>query len=343
MQFKDAAFEIIKKAGQPLHYKEIAARAQAAEMLETSGKTPEATMGALLYTDTLDPDSRFRRGDARGTFALKMAPSKTIQQQIENIRTQVHKDLREQLKHMPPQKFEELIRLLLEQMGFEETRTTPYSNDKGVDVRGVLRSNPLSIVKVAIQAKRWTNNIGSGVVRDLRGSLKVADSEQGLLITPSDFTASAVEESQATGKTPIRLINGDQLVELLIRYNVGVKQESYSVPILDNEYWTEVLGVTPVEIAPSPEKLVNKAKHDPAPKITFPLTIQANHTGQNHTAQLISLKGEVYLNGQNFATPTSAAKVVAIGWKTVNGWDFWHYKDPETGKWKRISKLRKST
>jgi restriction system protein len=61
MQFKDAAYEILKKAGQPLHYKEIAVRAMEAGLLETLERTPEATMGAMLYTDTINPDSRFYR------------------------------------------------------------------------------------------------------------------------------------------------------------------------------------------------------------------------------------------------------------------------------------------
>lgn len=342
MQFKDAAYEVLKKVGTPLHYKEIASRAQVEGLLETTGQTPEATMGALLYTDTLDPDSRFRRGDQRGTFALKSAQAGNIQQQIESIQSQVRKNLRNQLLHMPPQKFEELIRLLLEQMGFEETETTPYSNDKGVDVRGVLRSNPLSVVKVAIQAKRWTRNVGSGVVRDLRGSLKVADSEQGLIITPSDFSPSAIQEAQAAGKTPIRLIKGEQLVDLLIEYKVGIKQEQYTVPSIDSEYWTEVLGVTLVDATPPPAKTGSKAKTAAVPKIILPLFIQANYKGQVYSAQLVNLKGEVLWNNQQFATPSSAAKAVAVDWKAVNGWDFWHYQDPETGNWEKIGKLRKS-
>jgi len=343
MQFKDAAYEILKKAGQPLHYKEIASRAQTAGLLETTGQTPEATMGALLYTDTLDPDSRFRRGDQRGTFALKSTQTGNIQQQIEAIQSQVRKNLRNQLLHMPPQKFEELIRLLLEQMGFEETETTPYSNDKGVDVRGVLRSNPLSVVKVAIQAKRWTSNVGSGVVRDLRGSLKVADSEQGLIITPSDFSSSAIEESQASGKTPIRLINGDQLVNLLIQYNVGVKQEQYTVPSIDPEYWTEVLGVALFEPEPPHVKTTKKVKPSAAPKIVLPLAIQASYKDQIYHAQLLNIKGVVRWNDQEFSTPSGAAKAVAVDWKAVNGWGFWYYHDPETGNWEKIGKLRKHT
>ena len=341
MQFKDAAYEILKKAGQPLHYKEIAARAKEAGLLETLGRTPEATMGSLLYTDTINPDSRFRCGDERGTFAVKMLTPGSIQQQIENIQVQIHKDLHKQLLSLPPKKFEELIRLLLEQMGFEETETTPYSNDKGVDVRGVLRSNPLSIVKVAIQAKRWTNNVGAGVVRDLRGSLKVADSEQGLIITPSEFSSGAKEEAQASGKTPIRLINGIQLVDLLIQYNVGVKKEEYVVPTIDSEYWTEVLGVAIVE----PEVPAKGLKKEKAPihqQTTFPINIQASYKDHIYQAQLISLKGVVRWNEKTFKTPSEAAKDIAVDWKAVNGWDFWHFQDPETGKLEKIGKLRKS-
>ena len=68
------------------------------------------------------------------------------------------------------------------------------------------------------------------MVRDLRGSLKVADAEQGLIITPSDFTLSAKTEAQAEGKTPITLLSGKELVDLLITYQVGVKQEQVTVP-----------------------------------------------------------------------------------------------------------------
>ncbi len=71
MQFKDAAYEVLKSEGKPLHYNRITDLAISAGILDTSGQTPHASMGALLYTDTLKPDSRFRRGDEKGTFTLK--------------------------------------------------------------------------------------------------------------------------------------------------------------------------------------------------------------------------------------------------------------------------------
>jgi restriction system protein len=74
MQFKDAAYEILKSAGGPLHYNEIAERALSKSLLTTTGQTPHASMGALLYTDTLIDNSRFRRGDKKGTFTLRVEP-----------------------------------------------------------------------------------------------------------------------------------------------------------------------------------------------------------------------------------------------------------------------------
>lgn len=341
MKFKEAAYEILKQAGKPLHSNEITKIALERNLILPGGPTPESSMASMLYTNTLRQYSRFRRGDKPGTFVLKTLVSAPIQQQIENLNQQVKAKLRKQLLLLSPQKFEELIRLLLDEMGFEETETTAYSNDKGVDVRGVLRSNPLSEVKIAIQAKRWTHNVGSGVVRDLRGSLKVADSEQGLIITPGDFSVSAVEESQSSGKTPIRLINGVQLVDLLAQYNVGIKTEEYTIPVIDNEYWTEVLGVvfpeeevTEVLPAQKKEKALKRVLDS-----TFPLAIQASHKGKTYLGKLINIEGQVKYNDQIFQTPTAAAKAI-VEWKTVNGWDFWRFIDPKSGALERIGKLR---
>ena len=171
MQFKDAAYEILKKANQSLHYNEITKRALEAGILDTAGKTPEASMGALLYTDTLNPESRFRRGDEKGTFTIKGKVPVGIEQQINAIHAQVRHDLKAYLHKMHPQKFESLIRALLVEMGFEEAETTSYSSDKGIDVRGLLRVDKLSTIHVAIQAKRWSKNVGSEVIQNVRGSL----------------------------------------------------------------------------------------------------------------------------------------------------------------------------
>jgi len=341
MQFKEAAYVILKESSEPLHYKEIASRALRKNLLETAGRTPEASMGALLYTDTIKPDSLFIRGTKPGTFALKSTSAPGIQQQIEKINTTFRKDLKILLLKLSAQKFEELILRLLEAMGFEETEQTSLTNDKGVDVRGILRSNPLSVVKVAVQAKRWKNNVGSGIVRNLRGSLLIGAAEQGIIITPSDFTPTARDEANAPGKTPIQLINGEQLVDLLIQYHVGVKDEEYTIPVIDADYWKEVLNINVLEQDTSKDQSI-KQPQIPVVKdgIKFPLYIQAKYRGTNYHARLLSLIGSIELNGKIYKTPSEAAKTITTAWKSVNGWDFWHYLDPETGKLEKIGKLR---
>ena len=334
MQFKDAAYEILKEADKPLHYNAITDQAIKAGLLETTGQTPHATMGALLYTDTLDANSRFRRGDQKGTFALKATAPTGIDQQIEAIQKKVRLDLRRHLLSMPPQKFEELIRSLLEEMGFEETETTQYVNDKGIDVRGILKTNQLTAMKVVIQAKRWTNNVGSVTVRNLRGSLRMVDGEQGIIVTPSDFTPDAKTEAQSEGKIPITLINGNQLINLLFQYKVGVKQEERIIYSIDTEYWTEILGVA------LDEPVKNEAKKASKSTVKFPLAIEAQHRGKTFAGELLDLKGRVRWNGQEYITPSTAAKAIATDWKEVNGWKFWRYENPVNNGWEYISNLR---
>ncbi len=139
MQFKDAAFQVLKEAGQPLHYNDIAVRAIRAGLITPSGRTPEATMGALLYTDTLREDSRFTRS-GKGCFGLKEKQAGGVAAQIEVVNQETRQKLREMLAKIHPQKFEVLVGTLLREMGLDEDSidVTRYSHDRGIDVRGAM-------------------------------------------------------------------------------------------------------------------------------------------------------------------------------------------------------------
>lgn len=64
--FKQAAIEILKKEGKPLHFKDITKLALEAGILETEGATPENTMNAQIILD-------IRKGEA--SDFVKTAPS----------------------------------------------------------------------------------------------------------------------------------------------------------------------------------------------------------------------------------------------------------------------------
>ncbi len=128
------------------------------------------------------------------------------------------------------------------------------------------------------------------------------------------------------GKTRISLIDGEQLINLLIQNQVGVIQKEYIVPVLDDDFWTEVLGDGTAGKEDHPSGVT--PKESKTGSISFPLPIKATHKGKAYSAELLGLNGRVRHEGVIYRTPTTAAKIIVTDWKEVNGWDFWRYFDP---------------
>ena len=134
---------------------------------------------------------------------------------------------------MKPDEFETLIRMLLDEMDFIDTEVTKVSGDGGIDVRGTWRIADGIQIKMAIQAKRWKQNVQSPVVQAVRGSL--SSSERGMIITTSDFSAGARREADDPAKaSTISLVNGEQLVNLLIKYGIGITREQVEILEFDS-------------------------------------------------------------------------------------------------------------
>ena len=86
----------------------------------------------------------------------------------------------------------------------------------GTDFRGYF--GLLAKVKVFVQAKRYKrgSKINANVVKQLRTSIPVGG--QGSFITTADFQSSAAEVAVEAGFPRIGLINGKQLVDLLVEH-----------------------------------------------------------------------------------------------------------------------------
>ena len=50
-KWRSAAEAVLRDAGIPLHYKEITKRAMSGPSFDPGGLTPEASMGAVIYSD----------------------------------------------------------------------------------------------------------------------------------------------------------------------------------------------------------------------------------------------------------------------------------------------------
>lgn len=86
-------------------------------------------------------------------------------------------------------------------------------------------------VRTAIQVKRWSNSVSGRIIRELRGGL--GPHERGLVITLSTFTKDARAEASAADRSPISLVDGDRLVDLLIDNDIGVSRRKVTILELD--------------------------------------------------------------------------------------------------------------
>lgn len=118
-------------------------------------------------------------------------------------------------------------------MGFEAIEVTSHIGDRGIDIRGTLVVGDVIRTKMAAQAKKWKGNVGSPTVREVRGRLGAH--EQGMIITTSDFSKGAEKEAERSDAVPVALVNGKQLVDLLIEHEVLAKRVAYELISLDVE------------------------------------------------------------------------------------------------------------
>lgn len=135
----------------------------------------------------------------------------------------------DKLQSMDPYAFEKLAQRLLRECGFSEVEVTKKSGDGGIDGTGKLRINGIFSFNVAFQCKRYKKPVGAPAIRDFRGSLGT-NIEKGVLITTSAFTQEAKDEASSEGKRLIDLMDGEELINKLAEYGIGLNEvKSYEI------------------------------------------------------------------------------------------------------------------
>lgn len=127
------------------------------------------------------------------------------------------------LMKMNPKKFELFCRGLLTKMGIDvdDEKGVQYVADGGIDGFGYVRSDDYRTTRVALQAKRWQGKVSAPEIDKFRGAMDKFNAEFGIFITNSDFTREAVRTAWE-GTRIITLINGDQVCDLVAKYNYYV-------------------------------------------------------------------------------------------------------------------------
>jgi restriction system protein len=140
------------------------------------------------------------------------------------------------LKSLTAEGFERLCQRLLREHGFQNVKVTGRTGDGGIDGEGILEINPLLSFKVIFQCKRYQGSVGSGMIRDFRGAM-IGRADKGIIITTGTFTMDAKKEAVRDGANPIELVDGEKLVRMFERLELGVKPRViYEV---DHEFFKE--------------------------------------------------------------------------------------------------------
>jgi restriction system protein len=126
------------------------------------------------------------------------------------------------LTKLPAAGFERLSQRLLREAGFVQVVVTGRSGDGGIDGYGTLQVNPLVSFKVLFQCKKYKGSVTPSQVRDFRGAM-AGRADKGIIITTGTFTAEARREASRDGVVPIELIDGEKLVEMFKKFELGVK------------------------------------------------------------------------------------------------------------------------
>jgi restriction system protein len=173
----------------------------------------------------------------------KVQAAEPIAEQVAEATGAPSKDYRGEtidlLLTLAPSGFERLSQRLLREAGFTQVVVTGTSGDGGIDGHGTLQINPLVSFKVLFQCKRYTKSVSPSHVRDFRGAM-AGRADKGIIITTGSFTAEARREASRDGVPPIELIDGDRLIDMLEKLELGLRPvTTFEV---DHSFFSEFRG-----------------------------------------------------------------------------------------------------
>lgn len=168
-------------------------------------------------------------------------PEETLEAAYQSIRAGLASEILERVKSASPRFFELLVVELLLKMGYGRAggngEAIGRSGDEGID--GVIAEDRLGLEMVYLQAKRWEGTVGRPEIQKFVGALHGQRAKKGVFITTGTYSSEASNYVR-TIDPRIALIDGAQLAQFMIDYNVGVALDrSYEVKKIDSDYFDE--------------------------------------------------------------------------------------------------------
>lgn len=212
--------------------------AWARQYLTWEGLLDSSTRGTWKLTElgqntTLDYESAHKifmkwveiNQKARKNKTEKEVIEEFEQEQPENIELKAEQSLIDVLQNLSPAGFENVCKELLREHGFENVEVTGKSHDGGIDGFGVLELNPFVSFKVIFQCKRYKGSVSRSQVGDFRNAM-IGRAEKAIIMTTGTFTKEAEKEASRDGAPPIELVDGNKLVLMFEKVELGLKPKT---------------------------------------------------------------------------------------------------------------------
>ena len=169
-------------------------------------------------------------------------PAEQLEEAYQALRENLASEILVQLKSASPIFFERVVVEVLVKMGYGGSRKDAgqaigRSGDEGID--GIIKEDRLGLDIIYIQAKKWEDPVSRPEIQKFAGALQGKRARKGIFITTSRFSEAA-KEFAANIENKIVLIDGQQLAQYMIDFNVGVATDAfYQHTRLDFDYFTE--------------------------------------------------------------------------------------------------------
>jgi restriction system protein len=170
-------------------------------------------------------------------------PTEQIEASTNEIRATVASQLLQRLRDEDPEFLEQTVLKLLHAMGYgsseDDLQHLGGSGDGGVD--GVIKQDKFGLDQIYIQAKRYGSNVvGRPHIQNFVGALSGKHATRGVFITTSQFSSDAEEFAKNVPQYRIILVDGEDLVQLMIEHKVGVRiAQTLEVVEIDENFFNE--------------------------------------------------------------------------------------------------------
>jgi SNF2 family DNA or RNA helicase len=130
-------------------------------------------------------------------------------------------EIRERLCSITPAAFEQLVKELMQSLGYPKVKVTGKTGDGGIDVIST-RNTAEGVIRAIAQCKRYRGTVGVEVARELRGVMASDSSiQKGFLVTTGEFTRECVGFCERSGV--IVPISGLQVANYVKQFGLAVE------------------------------------------------------------------------------------------------------------------------